>query len=55
MTSTGGGSDANIFHANGIHVLNLSTGYEDAHTTEEHMSVAALGQLVDIVLLMVKA
>ena len=35
--------------------INLSSGYEDAHTTTEHMSVSALGQLADIVLLMVRA
>lgn len=54
LTSTGGGSDANIFHANGIHVLNLSAGYEDAHTTHETMRVSALGQLAGIVGLLVR-
>lgn len=54
MTSTGGGSDANVFHAHGIHVLNLSAGYSDPHTTEERMSVSALGQLADIVSLMAR-
>jgi tripeptide aminopeptidase len=49
LESTGGGSDANIFHAQGITVLNLSAGYEDAHTVRESIGVGELARLATLV------
>ena len=37
---TGGGSDANIFNANGIASVVLSCGYEDAHSVSESVAFA---------------
>jgi tripeptide aminopeptidase len=42
LEATGGGSDANIFHQHGIKVANLSVGYEDVHTTNEHVALSEL-------------
>ena len=53
LQATGGGSDANVFHARGIQVLNLSAGYEDVHTTYEHIKVSELVQLCALVEAMV--
>lgn len=39
VTSTGGGSDANIFFEKGITVVNLSTGMAKVHTTEEYIAI----------------
>jgi tripeptide aminopeptidase len=49
LESTGGGSDANIFHAQGITILNLSAGYEDAHTVRESIGVGELAKLATLV------
>ena len=49
LEATGGGSDANIFHANGITMLNLSAGYEDAHTVRESIGVGELVRLATLV------
>ncbi len=35
LTLTGGGSDANIFNQNGIHAVNISTGMQKVHSTDE--------------------
>jgi tripeptide aminopeptidase len=35
LALTGGGSDANIFNQNGIHAVNLSTGMQKVHSTDE--------------------
>lgn len=37
---TGGGSDANIFNANGLKTVNLSTGMAKVHTTDEFIAIA---------------
>ncbi len=42
LEATGGGSDANTFFTHGIQTLNLSAGYEDVHTTQEHIRVSEL-------------
>ncbi|GIV95882.1 MAG: peptidase M20 [Herpetosiphonaceae bacterium] len=39
---TGGGSDVNIFNANGIVAANLSIGYEQIHSTEERIALQSL-------------
>ncbi|MTK12399.1 MAG: M20/M25/M40 family metallo-hydrolase [Clostridiaceae bacterium] len=42
VISTGGGSDTNIFNANGIKAVNLSVGMEKAHTLEEYIAIEDL-------------
>lgn len=41
-TTTGGGSDANIFNQNGIMAINISTGMQKVHSTEEHIHIKDL-------------
>lgn len=41
-TTTGGGSDANIFNQNGIMAINISTGMQKVHSTEEHIDIKDL-------------
>ena len=45
---TGGGSDANIFNHRGIIAINISTGMQKVHSTEEHIYIKDLfnGSLV---------
>lgn len=48
-TSTGGGSDTNIFNGKGIKAVNLGIGEKKPHTLEEHLHIKDLvtsGQLV---------
>lgn len=52
---SGGGSDANIFNANGIRVVNLSVGYDKIHTTEENIEIQKLEDTVELVLAIIKA
>jgi tripeptide aminopeptidase len=39
LLPSGGGSDANIFAAQGIATINLSTGMAEVHTVNEHIAV----------------
>ncbi|KAB3537797.1 M20/M25/M40 family metallo-hydrolase [Alkaliphilus pronyensis] len=41
-TSTGGGSDTNIFNGNGIKAINLGIGAKKPHTLEEHIYIKDL-------------
>lgn len=50
LSSTGGGSDANIFGGAGIEVVNLAIGLEKVHTTEEFVRVEHLVQAARLVL-----
>jgi tripeptide aminopeptidase len=45
---TGGGSDANVFVANGLPVLNVANGTERNHQPDESVTVAALETSLDI-------
>ncbi|GGI95647.1 hypothetical protein GCM10010885_01650 [Alicyclobacillus cellulosilyticus] len=38
-TATGGGSDANILTSLGVPTINVGIGYEDIHTTSEHIRI----------------
>ncbi len=46
--TTGGGSDANVFEAAGLHCTNLANGTEYNHETRERVSVAALEGMLDV-------
>jgi tripeptide aminopeptidase len=50
LVPSGGGSDANIFNAQGMQVANLSTGMAGEHSTEEHVAVADMVTCAEIVL-----
>ncbi|ABL00173.1 M20/M25/M40 family metallo-hydrolase [Pelobacter propionicus] len=53
FTSTGGGSDANIFNSRGRETVVLSCGYEHAHTTAERISLEQLSLLAEWVLALI--
>lgn len=44
---SGGGSDANVFNAHGLPVVNLGTGFENAHSAAEKIKIDNLFKLVD--------
>ena len=48
--ATGGGSDANVFHAAGLPCLNLANGTEGAHQPDERVAVDALETMLDVAL-----
>jgi tripeptide aminopeptidase len=50
---SGGGSDTNVFAANGISAVNLGVGFEKVHSTEESISVSELVNLVKLLVALV--
>ena len=50
ISSTGGGSDINIFNAKGKRAVNLSSGMEDVHTSTEYVKTEQLEMLAKLVL-----
>jgi tripeptide aminopeptidase len=46
--TTGGGSDANVFEAAGLHCTNLANGTERNHEPTERVSVVALEGMLDV-------
>ena len=50
LTATGGGSDANVFVANGIPVVNVADGTVGNHQPDESIAVTALESVLDIAL-----
>jgi len=55
LVPSGGGSDANIYNAHGIRVVNLSTGMAEVHGTAEHIAVADMVDCAKIALQFVTA
>lgn len=49
LVETGGGSDVNIFNMHGIAAVNLSIGYREIHSSDEHIAVADLEQAARLV------
>lgn len=49
LLETGGGSDVNIFNMHGIEAVNLSVGYKDIHSTNEHIAIADLEKTARLV------
>jgi tripeptide aminopeptidase len=45
---TGGGTDANVFEAAGLHCVNVANGTERNHQPDERVSVAALEGMLDV-------
>ena len=52
--STGGGSDANVFIARGLPVLNVANGTERNHQPDESVTVDALHTMYDVALEMLR-
>ncbi len=50
LTSSGGGSDGNVFNGHGIPSVNFGIGYEDIHTTNERMPIEELNKAAELVL-----
>jgi tripeptide aminopeptidase len=50
LVPSGGGSDANIFNAGGIATINISTGMDKVHTTEERIAVDDLVKCAEFLL-----
>lgn len=50
LVPTGGGSDANVFVATGLPVVNIADGTERNHEPDEAITVAALETVLDIAL-----
>jgi tripeptide aminopeptidase len=44
----GGGSDANIFNANGIEMIILATGMTKVHTHDESVAVADMVHVAEL-------
>jgi len=55
LVATGGGSDANIFNRHGIATVLLGIGYEDIHTTSEHIALSTLADVARTLLAIVTA
>jgi tripeptide aminopeptidase len=53
--STGGGSDANVFIAGGLPVVNVANGTERNHQPDESVTVEALERMLDVTLAIVGA
>ncbi|MFC0214249.1 M20/M25/M40 family metallo-hydrolase [Paenibacillus chartarius] len=47
---SGGGSDVNVFNGLGIPSVNLAVGYQDIHTTNEHIAISDMVKLTEVVL-----
>ncbi len=45
LVAGGGGSDANVFNARGLPALTLGVGFENAHSSQERMSLDRLAEL----------
>ncbi|QQE76922.1 M20/M25/M40 family metallo-hydrolase [Alicyclobacillus sp. SO9] len=46
----GGGSDANIYTALGVPTINIAVGYEDIHSTKEHVSVHDIMKAANVII-----
>jgi tripeptide aminopeptidase len=49
LVETGGGSDVNIFNMRGIEAVNLSIGYREIHSTNEHIAIADLEKAAQLI------
>ena len=52
--TTGGGSDANVFDAEGLPCLNVANGTEHNHKPDELVTVEALESALDVALTLVE-
>ncbi|MCL5292806.1 MAG: M20/M25/M40 family metallo-hydrolase [Actinobacteria bacterium] len=54
FSSSGGGSDANIFNSKGVPTANLGIGAEKVHTTEESASISSMVLLTELLVEIIK-
>ncbi len=54
LTSSGGGSDTNIYNGNGIKAINLGIGMQKVHTLEEFIEIADLVKSAELVTEIIK-
>jgi tripeptide aminopeptidase len=52
--ASGGGSDANIFNSHGIKAVNLAMGYEDNHSTHEHIALESLAKATELIVALLR-
>jgi tripeptide aminopeptidase len=50
-----GGSDANVFNANGIKVLNLGIGANNPHSNQERIALADMQKGYEIMMQLIEA
>lgn len=54
LSSSGGGSDTNIYNSMGIESVNLGVGMSDVHTTEEYVRLEDIEKIIKIIVGIVK-
>ncbi len=54
LTTSGGGSDTNIYNGNGIKAINLGIGMQKVHTLEEFIEIADLVKSAELVVEIIK-
>ncbi|MTI79382.1 MAG: M20/M25/M40 family metallo-hydrolase [Firmicutes bacterium] len=54
LTSSGGGSDANVFNGKGVACANLGIAMNDVHTTDENIKVNDLSKIAEYVTEIIK-
>jgi len=50
LVATGGGSDANVFNAAGIQIVNIGVGMAQVHTMEEYIALSDMVSTAEVVL-----
>lgn len=55
LVPSGGGSDANVFNANGIPTANLGMGYMKVHTNDEYMPIKDLEKVAELTLALIES
>lgn len=55
LTSSGGGSDANIFNIKGLSTVNLGSAMENVHSTEERVKISNLLKLIEYLINIVRS
>lgn len=54
LEETCGGSNTNIYNENGIYSINLSTGMQNLHSTEEYIEISEMEKLTRLILTLAK-
>lgn len=55
LTSSGGGSDANIYNKKGLATINLGAAMENVHSTEERVKISNLLKLIEYLINIIKS
>lgn len=54
LTSSGGGSDANIFNSKGLSTINLASAMENVHSSDERVKISNLLSLIEYLINIIK-